>query len=174
VSAELGAFKLAKEDTAGAAFGLGYGFRPIHGLELGVGLRYFVQPAHTSGEFIGQPVPAPGMPVQPPEHAVDPGYHFWVFAASVRGFLSLDPARHFELGLSARGGLVRLPDRPGVCCYEGALAPDFRVRILSGTALALAPEVAISTTGADQSKSEDYVDPIFAYGTLWLSVIQTF
>jgi len=174
VSAEVGAFRLAKENYVGAAFGLGYGFRPINGLELGLGVRYFVQPERTSDELIPAPAPAPGMPARAPEHAVDPGYHFWLIAVSLRGFLSLDPERLFEVGLSARGGLVSLSERPGFCCFEAALAPDFRVRVLRRTAIALAPEVAISTTGADQSKSEDYVDPIFAYGSVWLSLIQTF
>jgi hypothetical protein len=169
VSAELGAFEVAQDGFVGAGFGLGYGFRPINGLELGAGVRYFVRPSRT--EWIAPAAPLPGEPAPPAERNVDEGFHFWLLAASVRGFLEFGPERRFEVGLSARGGLVNLGERRGFCCVESALAPDLRVRVLPRAALALAPEVAISTTGVD--RGEEHGDEIFGYAAVWLSAIQS-
>lgn len=62
-------------------------------------------------------------------------------------------------------------DERVVCCVELALAPDFRARILPNTAVAFSPQLAIATTGAEQS--EYHAESVFAYGAVWLAVVQT-
>lgn len=170
LTAELGSFWMAKDTRPGVAFGVGYGYRPVSGWEVGAGFRYFVRPAHTTETLIPQEVPAPGVSLPPPQHYVEEAFHMWTLSALLRGYLSLDAEARFELGLTVRAGILGADER-AICCKELALAPDFRARITSSTAIAISPQLAIATTGADQAQSEDYVDPLFAYASLWLSVV---
>jgi hypothetical protein len=152
ISGELGVFILGKSsDSPGPAFGAGYAYRALQGLEVGVGVRYLSIPGPTYY-----------------------GGHMWLGAASLRGYLTLDSDDRLELGLTARAGLLALATKSGVCCGEVALAPDLRVWIARSTALALAPELAIGTTGNHNGpQTEDYVDEWFGQAAVWLSVVQT-
>jgi hypothetical protein len=171
VAAALGGFQLVKDEYAGVAFGVGYGYRPVSGVELGAGFRYLVRPARTTDSLVSQPMPSPGAEPLAPEYHVEPAFHMWVLSAPVRGYLSLDAGARLELGLTARPGILGHDERV-VCCVEFALGPDFRARILPSTAVALSPQLAIGTTGADQSGY--HVESLFGYAAVWLSVIQTF
>ena len=181
-SAELSGFaKFDDNDTGlgaglgpGVGLGLGYGYRLLPGLELGGGFRYFVQPSRTTDVRVAQLAPSPGMPAPPPQYWVEPAFRLWLLSASARGYFSLGANDRFEAGLIARVGMLGHSGRAGVCCAEVALAPGFRVRILPGTALALSPELAIATTGADQTQSDDHqANVFFGYVSVWLSVVQT-
>jgi hypothetical protein len=174
ISAELGVFALAKEEgRIGPSFGLGYAYRALRGLEIGGGLRYLLMPAHTPS-YMQAPQILPDGTVAPPQPAPpDPAFHFWLASAAVRGYLNLDSADRFELGLTARAGLLAISTKSGPCCVEGAFTPDLRVRLAPGTALQLAPEIALGTTGNHNGpETEDYVDVIFLQYGVWLSVVQ--
>lgn len=173
LAADLGGFIVAKDEHAGVAFGAGYGYRPVSGLEVGASFRYFVRPAYTTDYWIAQEVPAPGAPAPPLEHEVEDAFHLWTLSALVRGYLSLDRNARFELGLTARAGILGHDEERGICCQELALAPDFRARITPTTALAFSPQLSIATTGAHQDRSQDHVDAIFGYASVWLSVVQS-
>lgn len=170
LAAELGGFQLVKDEYAGVAFGVGYGYRPVSGVELGAGFRYLVRPSRTTDSLISQPMPSPGVAPSAPQYDVEPAFHMWVLSASVRGYLLLDADARFELGLTARPGILGHGER-AVCCVELAVAPDFRARVLPSTAFALSPQLALATTGAEQSRY--HTDSLFGYAAVWLSVVQT-
>lgn len=172
---EIGVFSLTKGEGSGPAFGLGYAFRALHGLELGVGMRYLLVPAHESPNLVSQPAPLPDGTVPPPSAPyVNPATHMGFAFLSLRGYLALDAADRFELGLTVRGGLLARSGASGICCTELALAPDLRVRVSRGLAMQLAPELAIGTTGNHNGpNTEDYVDEIFGHAAVWLSFVQT-
>jgi hypothetical protein len=150
VSFELGLFDIPKDDDAGWGLGVGYAFRPVHGLELGGGLRYLDAPAKY----------------------LDFDTREWSLAASVRGYGELASPDRVELGITLRGGALALNDR-GLCCLQVALAPDLRVRVARDTALQLAAEVSLGSTGAHNVPNTDQVDVIFYQRALWLSLVQT-
>ena len=148
ISAEVGPFRLPKSDESGIAFGVGYAFRPLSGLEVGAGLRLLRLPAGT-------------------EHPTS-AFNILFAAASLRVYQALDSTERFELGIAARGGLLSL-DGSAACCGEFALSPDLRVRIGGTTALQLSPELAFASTNAHASGSE----PMFLQTALWLSLVQS-
>jgi hypothetical protein len=168
---EGGLFQLIKGWDAGSAFGVGYAYRPVRGLELGLGLRYFLQPDQPTDSYLPQPAGAP------PERFVVPGFHYWLLLGSVRGYVPLDGADRVEVGFTLRGGAVFGSNARGNCCkeYEFALGPDVRVRVWQNTAVALAAELAVGSTGLKNGPTtEDDVDEIFLKRSLWLSVVQGF
>jgi hypothetical protein len=172
VAAELGGFLLAKEERPGVAFGVGYGYRPVSGIEVGAGLRYLVRPAYPTNSWIAQEEPAPGSPSSPPERHVEEALHLWTLSVLARGYLSLDVQARFELGLTVRAGLLGHDEKSGLCCQELALAPDVRARITRTTAIALSPQLSLATTGAEQEQSDGQADGLFGYASVWLSVVQ--
>jgi hypothetical protein len=175
LSAEVGPFWVGKQEGTGVGIGAGYAYRLLKGLDLGVGLRYLVIPSHDSDTFMGPPAPLPGEPAPPPERYVYPTFRLGFVGVSVRGFVPLDSEDRFELGLTARAGFLAMTGKTGLCCTQIALAPDLRMKLAGNTALQLAPEAAIGTTGdEDSSTSDDHVNEFFLQYAVWLSVVQAF
>jgi len=172
LAAELGGFLVTKEDHPGVAFGAGYGYRPVSGLELGAGFRYFVRPAYTTEAWVAQESPALGGPELAPQHEVEKALHLWTLSAVARGYFSLDVQARFELGVAVRAGILGHDEQRGICCQELGLAPDFRARIAPSTALAFSPQLSLVRTGAERAR--DGVDSLFGYASVWLSVVQAF
>jgi hypothetical protein len=176
LSAELGTFQIVKEEGLGVAIGASYAYRLLKGLEVGVGFRYLVIPSHEADDqYVPQQVPEPGQPLPPPEHYVHPALQLGFAGISLRGFIPLDSADRFELGLTARAGLLAITNKSGVCCTQVAVAPDLRVKIARNTALQLAPELAIGRSSYEPYPGSDYHEHLYflQYGA-WLSVVQAF
>ncbi|MEO8906372.1 MAG: hypothetical protein ABI488_27390 [Polyangiaceae bacterium] len=173
LSGELGTVQQVKSGGApNVSFGLGYAYRPVKGFEVGAALRYFLTPAHEPRDATAQPAAQPGEPSQAPARYVDPAFHDWFFGPTVRGFVTFGAADRFELGLTLRAGILARSTKPGVCCAEVAVAPGLRVRIARSSAIELAPELAVGTTGADPNQ-EDTPDFIYARTAVWVSFVQT-
>jgi hypothetical protein len=170
IAGEVGYFSLFGWG-AGPAFGLGYAYRAGPGLELGAGLRYMLVPAHTGSTPEARRVGSSGPIVYP----VDPALHAWLPFASVRGSLPLDASGRFEPGVTARAEVLVLSDASDMPCAEVALAPDVRVWLGHGTALQIAPEIAIGTTvkyippGPDGGGGR----PLILQAAVWLTLVQT-
>jgi hypothetical protein len=167
VFAEVGGFSTWKFDERGGALGLGYGYRPVRGLEIGAGLRYYFVPESDTDVYVAAPIGS----TAPSERVVDPGSHMWTMDGYLRPFIPFDSADRFELGLGLRVGLLLAN---ATALANVSAAPDLRVRITRSSALQLSLEFMIGQTGQQSQLNEDHpADTLFGQTGVWVTWVQT-